>query len=92
MIFDGSSVELGDSMYDLAYGPGVVTELDPAHQVFRVTFGKRMFTYTLAGVGNFQRKTLFWREPIGGFYPTKNDAIWDKFTQIRQSVSTILNG
>jgi hypothetical protein len=86
MQFDGSPILVGDSVHDLAYGPGIVVELKPQEQRFVVKFGDRYVGYTLGGVGNFNRKTLFWRDPIDSLPVPKSADKWQLFTQIKASL------
>lgn len=90
MIFDGSELQLKDSVYDVAYGSGHVCELIDRAQTFRVDFGGRTFAYSLLGISTFQRKTLYWRDPVGGYIPPKDTVTWDKFSAIRGAVASIL--
>ncbi len=91
IIFDGSPVSVGDSMYDVAYGAGVAVELMEPHAQFRVKFGERVFTYGTEGRSVFPRKTLFWREPIGRYYPRKNDVAWATFSNLREAIAHALD-
>ena len=90
MIFDGGEVKNYDSVYDVAYGSGRVVEINEGSGIFRVAFGPRTFAYNTKGFGTFQRKTLFWRDPISNFVPMKDDATWDKFNTIRNSTALAL--
>lgn len=92
MIFDGSPVLVGDSVHDVAYGPGVVSELKVSESRFVVRFGTRYVGYTLAGVGNFTRKTLYWRDPTDLLPVPKSAANWALFTQVKQSLHNALIG
>jgi hypothetical protein len=92
MIFDGSPVLVGDSVFDLAYGPGIVVELKPVEQRFIVRFGQRYVGYTLSGVGNFDRKTLYWRDPVLSLPVPKSSDKWSLFTQIKQSIHNAILG
>jgi hypothetical protein len=91
MLFDGEEVKIGDSMYDVAYGAGTVVELMPRQSQFRVKFGERTFTYRLNGQSVFPRKTLFWREPIGKYYPRKNDTKWATFLNLCDAIAHALD-
>jgi hypothetical protein len=86
MQFDNSTLVLGDSVHDVAYGPGTVVELKPVEQRFVVRFGQRFVGYTLQGVGNFNRKTLYWRDPTDALPVPKDNARWALFTQIKTSL------
>ncbi len=74
MIFDGGTLNLSDSVYDVAYGSGSIIEINDSLGFFRVDFAGRTFTYNLSGISTFPRKTLYWREPIGGYIPQKKSA------------------
>jgi len=86
MQFDGSNIFVGDSVYDLAYGPGVVVELKPNENRFVVRFGERYVGYNLNGQGNFDRKTLYWRDPTDSLPVPKDNARWALFTAIKASL------
>lgn len=90
MIFDGSEINLNDSVYDVAYGSGKVIEFIERTNNFRVAFGPRSFTYNRQGFGTFPRKTLFWRDPIEGFIPPKSTEKWDLFSKLRLVVANTL--
>lgn len=91
LIFDGSPISLSDSVYDVAYGAGNIVEIQVPQNKFRVKFGQRVFTYDLTGQSMFPRKTLFWREPIGSFYPRKNDITWATFSNLRNAIAHALD-
>ena len=91
MIFDGGTLNLNDSVYDVAYGSGSVTEINDVLSYFRVDFAGRTFTYGPEGIGTFPRKTLYWREPIGGYIPQKDQPSWDKFVEIRRVAAQVLS-
>lgn len=86
MIFDGSPLSINDSVYDMAYGSGHIIEINEGVGSFRVAFGPRSYTYLPTGIGMFPRKTLFWREPLGGFVPPKDTVKWDMFVKMRKSI------
>lgn len=87
MIFDGAKISIGDSVFDVAFGSGSVLEIDDKARMFRAQFGKRVFSFNSTGHGQFPRKTLFWRDPIGAFVPMKKDTSWDVFSRIRDAVA-----
>lgn len=87
MIFDGSKLSVNDSVFDVAFGSGHVIEINTKTNTFRVKFANKFFTYLPTGVGQFPRKTLFWRDPIDKFIPKKDDPLWDQFTRIREAVA-----
>ena len=91
MIFDGGTLNLNDSVYDVAYGSGSVIEINDVLGTFRVNFAGRTFTYNLSGIGTFPRKTLYWREPIGGYIPQRDQPFWDKFVEIRRVAAQVLS-
>lgn len=91
MTFDNAEVKPGDGVYDVAYGQGVVTRIKEQEQRFDVVFGERQYSYDRGGIGYFRgRKTLFWRDPIERFIPSRDNATWDTFTKIRDAVAIIL--
>lgn len=87
MIFDGSELSVNDSVFDVAFGSGHIIEVNEETKKIRVQFGPRTFTYNEIGHGQFPRKTLFWRNPIGAFIPMKKDTNWDTFSRIRDAVA-----
>ena len=91
MNFDGAQIKPGDNVYDVAYGTGQVTQVKENEQRFVVVFGSRQFTYQLNGCnGQFPAKTLFWRDPISGFVPMKDDATWAKFVELRAVMAKVM--
>jgi hypothetical protein len=91
MRFDGSEIEVGDSVVDLVSGGGVVVLIQEEERRIMVQFGARKLNYSPEGIGNFSRKTLYWRDPIGEYAPMKEDSMWDTFVKIRDSVAQHLN-
>jgi len=87
MILDGSEIAINDSVFDVAFGSGHIIEINDKTKIFRVQFGPRTFSYNETGHGQFPRKTLFWRNPVGAFAPTKKDVNWDVFSRIRDAVA-----
>ena len=84
---DGEAVGVGDSVYDMVWGPGTVAQLHVSGN-FVVRFaGTRTATFTSAGVNTrYPGRTLFWRDPIVAV-PTKDEARW---TLIHQLVSGVV--
>lgn len=86
MIFDGSEIQLKDSVFDVAYGSGHIVEINEKTKAFRVSFAGRTFTYSPNGHGTFPRKTLYWRAPVA-YIPAKNDDNWAIFSRIQEAVA-----
>lgn len=84
---DGELVVVGDRVYDMVWGPGVVAQLQLSGN-FVVRFaGTRTSTYTSAGVNTrYPGRTLYWRDPII-VTPVKDEARW---TLIQQLVAGIV--
>lgn len=74
---DGQQINLGDSVFDVALGPGVVKLLTEAGGV-TVEFGRgRVGSYGPGGVARrFNNRTLYWHNPIITA-PDKAAARWD---------------
>lgn len=71
MQLDGEAVLVGDQVYDLVRGEGVVRELITAADMFSVQFPNgRRFTYNQAGASAGGVRTLFWSNPVV-FTPAK---------------------
>lgn len=90
MKFDGEEVREGDAVYDVAYGHGTVERVAELENKLTCNFNGRKVAYTAGGVGNFNRKTLFWRDPIGNLVPSKDKAKWDHFERLRDAVARIV--
>ena len=61
---DGYEVSVGDSVFDVARGPGVVEAVGDVD--FVVAFGSSGFstTYRPTGHGGFKWRTLYWADPV----------------------------
>jgi hypothetical protein len=72
---DGYPIEVGDAVFDTAFGPGRVTFLAD-NGGSTVSFGKMTVAYDMNGrTRRFSRRTLFWKNPIIAA-PPKADARW----------------
>lgn len=91
MIFDGEEIKIGDLVHDVAFGSGTVDAVLEGEGKIRVQFGPRYYTYNTNGQGHFPAKTLYWRDPIGSFIPSKNDVRWTLFEEMRKAVSVVCN-
>jgi hypothetical protein len=77
MLMDGDAIAVGDGVYDMLYGAGVVMEVLPQDR-FRVKFQSKPYGLVFAsnGVGvRYSHRTLFWHDPII-VVPTKNAGLW----------------
>lgn len=92
MIFDGSAILVGDNVTDVAYGGGQVVELKPNEGRFVVQFGPRMIGYTLAGVGHFGRKTLYWHDPTDQLPVPKSSQAIATFRAVKTALHNALIG
>jgi hypothetical protein len=76
---DGANVVVGDSVYDILYGPGTVQQLLPADRflvVFAAVGGQKSFSYNSTGISpRFPARTLYWHNPVV-VVPTKREARW----------------
>lgn len=71
---DKEVVLVGDGVYDLVQGNGVVTQVTGTS--FSASYGGKVYNYTTGGYFNGQpRQRVFWSDPIVG-HPTKNDGVW----------------
>lgn len=91
MRIDGSIVEVGDQVYDVAFGLGEVTEVQEAEKRLVARFGERRFSYNAQGLGNFPMRTLYWRNPIQG-PPPKDEATWNLYRKLTQAVAKVVLG
>lgn len=79
MKLDGYDVEIGDSVFDVARGPGVVESI--TGNEFVVAFRDFSTTYKPTGHGGFAWRTLYWRNPIP-VPPSKSDKVHETATRI----------
>lgn len=78
MKLDGFEVKVGDTVYDLVLGSGVVVSLheDSAVNRFTVKFGEhRQLTFDEHGFCHHKFRTLYWHNPIIAI-PAKDDVFW----------------
>jgi hypothetical protein len=90
MIFDNDEIVVGDAVFDCVWGAGIVIHIQEAQDRITVNFGTREVAFSSNGVGHFPNKTLYWKDPVGGFIPMKNDDTWAKFVQLRDAIATTL--
>jgi hypothetical protein len=90
MKLDNETVLAGDVVFDLVFGSGVVSRILEAEGSFQVNFGEKIYTYKPTGVGHFSQRTLYWRDPIAGLVPNKNDVKWDYFCQLRNALAQVV--
>lgn len=89
MDMDLSPVNVGDTVYDMQYGPGTVAEV--LTSVFIVSYPQgtvtgRRYTYNGLGIMNGRQfRTLFWQPPIIAT-PFKNEADWVRIQAICSAV------
>ena len=87
---DGHQISLGDNVFDVALGPGVVKLLTDAGGV-TVEFGRgRVGSYGPGGVARrFNNRTLYWHNPVV-VAPDKGISQWnilrDATTALAQSL------
>jgi hypothetical protein len=86
---DGDTVVVGDTVFDIVYGPGAVEQLMPA-DMFQVRFssttGTKSVSYKGTGKSNrFPTRTLYWKDPFL-IAPTKNEARWVGIRQVMLAV------
>lgn len=87
MQMDGYDVNIGDSVHDLIFGAGKVERLVKEQDRFWVKFGpNNLRCFSNQGFGNFQERTLFWKNPIT-IIPHKHDEAWDMTVAISNSVA-----
>lgn len=89
---DGNDILANDVVFDIVFGAGVVEAVRDAENVFAVRFGEKMFSYRSNGVGNFPQRTLYWRDPIAGLVPNKNDGKWAYFCKLRNAIAQVVWG
>ena len=83
---DGEPIVLGDSVYDMIWGPGTVVQLHESGN-FVVRFGAtRTATFTSGGVNaRYPGRTLFWHDPII-VLPIKRESRWLLVQQLVASI------
>lgn len=89
-LLDGEAVQLGDRVFDVAFGAGYVTYLAPDGGV-TVTFDtNRSAGYRPGGVTRrFTHRTLYWHNPIT-VPPPKGAANWAAVAASAQAVAGVL--
>lgn len=89
-MMDGQLVELGDRVFDVAFGAGVVTYLAPDGGT-TVTFDtNRTIGYNAAGnTRRFTHRTLFWHNPIA-VAPPKEGNNWAAVSASMKALAAVL--
>lgn len=84
---DGETVDLGDRLFDLVHGQGVVVETYALSNQFRVEFGNdKRVVYDGVGMSRFFRtRTLYWHDPMIAL-PVKSDRGWLRIKNICAAV------
>jgi len=90
VLFHNEPISIGESVYEINFGAGVVVFICESTQRIQVRFGTREYTFNHEGrrhenVG----KTLFWHDPVGKFIPMKDINLWKMFCRIRDCVMAI---
>lgn len=87
---DGSSVAVGDAVYDTIYSDGEVFEITLDNRIkVRFPDGREM-TYTTAGVSvRFGARTLYWKDPVIAV-PLKTDTKWDQARDLCTAIVGVL--
>ena len=86
---DGYIVEVGDTVYDTAYGNGRVTAVLTSNR-FQVAFPQgRSYVYSEGVNSRFTVRTLFWRDPVV-VIPTKEEAKWTALQNICKGVASAI--
>lgn len=76
MNLDGSTVEVGDSLYCTVLGPGTAEIVGSSSVAMRFASSGQLTQYHTGGIGPWRRRTLFWADPIV-FIPPKNQDTWN---------------
>lgn len=89
---DGEPVIVGDTVYDMVWGPGSVTQLHMSGN-FVVRFGgTRTATFTSLGVNSrYPGRTLFWHDPII-VWPMKRESRWLLVRQLVTNIADTVRG
>lgn len=89
---DGDLVSVGDSVFDVVWGAGIVSQLHLSGN-FVVRFaGTRVATFTSAGVNTrYPGRTLFWRNPVV-VVPTKDERHWLLIQQLVSNIAATVRG
>ncbi len=89
MKMDGYDVLVGDSVFDVTRGPGVVESVGDDR--FVVAFRDLATTYTGTGHGGFSRRTLYWADPVP-VAPSKDAGVRDLAGKLWASIYQTLKG
>lgn len=90
MKLDNVEVLVGDHVFDVAWGGGVVTNFMADGKLFGVNFGSKKFYYDANGISQNGNKTLYWKNPITKVLPTKDDAKWALYSKLCDANATAL--
>jgi len=93
MKLDGYDVIVGDTVHDVAFGPGKVVSLRDLDDKFEVRFVQgNSGLYRTTGIGPaLQRRTLFWTDPVL-FVPSKDPARTRLMIQLAVAINTVVRG
>jgi hypothetical protein len=89
---DGYAVNIADTVYDVAYGEGVVVQLLGSSNKFIVTFEgiNRSISYDMNGIGpRPNKRTLYWHDPVL-VVPAKPEPLWAKTRVVCMNVAEVL--
>lgn len=89
MDMDGDVVLVGDTVFDVLFGTGTVTEL-LVDDRFRVKFPNKNqpMTYSTTGIGvRYSERTLYWHDPVITI-PFKSEPKW---LALRPVVTDLVN-
>lgn len=87
---DGQPVNLGDRVFDVAFGSGYVTYLAPDGGVTVVFDTNRSVGYSAGGVTRrFTHRTLFWYNPVV-VPPPKGAPNWNALSAAIRALSDVL--
>jgi hypothetical protein len=89
MEMDGYPILRGDSVYDVAFGRGIVDRIENSGALFWVKFGNSLRSYDARGYGSFKERSLYWQDPVI-IIPHKNDNTWARAVKIATAVNDAL--
>lgn len=87
MTLDGYEVVVGDRVYDLAMGHGVVESI--ANDQITVWYNTHGYPYDSRGHGPFRQRTLYWANPIQTV-PSKDPGVRDLAGKLYNAVNQVL--
>ena len=86
---DSEPLLIGDRVYDVVFGTGLVDRLAEGENRFWVIFGNRNESYDANGNGRFGVRTLYWHNPFI-IAPHKSESTWELMGKLIDATSNVL--